>query len=92
MTLLTVAKVGQDLVNGGKILGGGQNTVRYAGQLIAVVNDAVESHAPGHSGVTLVQGSTTVKINGKSIVRHTDLASCGHPVTVVDLPGTVKSG
>ena len=52
MTAPKVARVNVDKVSTGLILGGQQSTVRYAGNYVAVVGDAVQSHSPSHNGVT----------------------------------------
>jgi uncharacterized Zn-binding protein involved in type VI secretion len=92
MSTQAVARVGVDKVSTGLILGGQQSTVYYNGSLVAVVGDAVANHPSSHTGVTLTNGSSTVRIGGRAVVRHGDLASCGHPVTVLEQPGRVRSG
>lgn len=90
MSVPKLARVGVDSA-GGLILGGQQHTVFYNGNLVAVVGDSIQNHGSNpHNNAILTTGSTTVKINGISVVRAGDSASCGHLVTVAT--GTVFSG
>ena len=80
-----VSRVNADTA-GGVINGGGQSWVTIDGDPVAVVGDAVASHAPcptdpAHCAATMVQGSSWVTINGIPICREGDEASCGHAAT-----------
>lgn len=64
----------------GGVITATQTTVRVNGRLVVCVGDPVAPHGIGaHSGATMVQGSSTVFINGRAVCRNGDLASCGHP-------------
>lgn len=57
-----------------------QTTVTVNGRRVVCVGDPVAPHGLGiHGGATMVQGSSRVFINGRSVCRNGDLASCGHP-------------
>jgi len=78
-----VARVGVD-VAGGVVLGNGGAGYKVAGNTIAVVGDAVQSHPPvppHSSSPTMVTGRAAYRVNGKAVCRQGDTASCGHAVT-----------
>jgi len=64
---------------GGTIQGGGQSFVRFNGNPIAVLGDAVAGHGKSpHSGPTMAQGSSFFKINGIPVCFQGNVATCGH--------------
>jgi len=66
---------------GGKELGGKISTVFVENANVVVVGDQVEPHgkAPhGPTPPTMVEGSSTVFIEGHPVCREGDKASCGH--------------
>jgi len=66
---------------GGKELGGQVSTVFVDGENVIVVGDKVEPHGKsphGPSPPTMVEGSSTVFIEGHPVCREGDKASCGH--------------
>ena len=78
-----VACVGVDAA-GGIIRGVGGDGYKVAGQTIAVVGDAVDSHppAPPHTGFpTMSTGQNAYRVNGIAVCRAGDQATCGHPST-----------
>ena len=80
MNAKEVARVGIDSA-GGLILGGGQFTTKCNGSLVAVIGDVITPHGLGpHAAATMIEGSSTVKINGKGVCRKGDAASCGHTI------------
>ena len=85
MNAVEVARVGVDSA-GGLILGGGQSTVKCNSSLVAVIGDSIASHGIGpHANATMVEGSSTVKVNGKGVCRKGDKASCGCAVSTGSL-------
>ena len=80
-----VARVGSDAA-GGTQLGGGQDFVTIGGNLVVLVGDAVQSHAPCpivpiHCAARMAAGSAFVTIEGVAICRAGDAATCGHAST-----------
>lgn len=79
-----VAVVGKDSA-GGTQLGGGQDFVTIDGDLVVVVGDPVQPHAPSNSphssGPVMVQGSSFVTIEGIPVCIAGNSASCGHAST-----------
>ena len=80
-----VSRAGVDTA-GGTITGGGQSWVRIDGNAVAVVGDAVQSHAPcptipSHCAAMMAAGSAWVRIDGIAICRAGDAATCGHAAT-----------
>lgn len=75
------SRVGTDSA-GGTIIGPGSSTVKINGKNVSVKGDSVTPHSPKdtpHMGApTMVGSSSTVKADGKFIVRAGDSASCGH--------------
>lgn len=69
---------------GGLILGGGGAGYKIAGQIIAVIGDAVAVHppAPPHSTApSMVTGQSNYRVNGTPVCRAGDAANCGHSST-----------
>lgn len=78
---LGISRVGVDSA-GGIITGPGAPTVKINGATCSVHGDAVAGHGSGpHAAPTMIATSTTVKAEGKAVVRQGDLATCGHVAT-----------
>ena len=80
-----IARVGVDTA-GGTQLGGGQSFVRINGNLIVLLGDSVDAHAPCpdvpvHCLPVMATSSSLTRINGTYICRQGDTASCGHAST-----------
>lgn len=73
----SAARVGIDTAGSGLILDG--STSVFVGEyLLATKGSNVASHSPGHSFVTVIEGSSSVFVEGKEVARIGDQASCGH--------------
>lgn len=67
-----------DTVGGAQILNG-STTVKANGSFIALHGSLVADHGAGaHNAATMIASSTTVKIEGRAVVRAGDAATCGH--------------
>ena len=63
----------------GGVITATQTVVTVNGRKVVCVGDPVAPHGLGvHGGATMIQGSSTVFINGRAVCRDGDLASCGH--------------
>lgn len=77
-----VSRVGLDTVGGAIINETAQSTVTLEGYLIAVEGAKVMSHGSGtHASAVINEGSSTVTIGGKKVIRGGDKATCLHPAT-----------
>jgi uncharacterized Zn-binding protein involved in type VI secretion len=72
---------GISTAGGGALFASPNTDVTIGGYPIAVVGTKVASHGTApHTTSTCTQGSSTVTIGGRGIVRAGDLTTCGHPV------------
>jgi len=66
------------------ITGTGLSKLSIEGNEVALHGDAVAPHGIGvHENATLIATTTKLVVGGKAVVRHGDLASCGHSVVSV---------
>lgn len=80
-TMMKVARVDADNVNGGVILGPGASTVFVNGFKISTLGDRVDDH-PSHSQpLNIVESSSDVFAQGIGVVRQGDGVNCGHKVS-----------
>lgn len=76
-----IARVGIDSC-GGLIIGNLAPNCKVDGSPIVLVGAAIAAHGIGsHAAAVMVQGSSKVKVNGISVCRVGDAASCGHTIT-----------
>jgi len=76
-----IARVGTDTA-GGVILNGGNSTVIVNGVPAAVLGSPISGHGDSpHNGARMVTGSGSVFVQGISVCRQGDVASCGHTAT-----------
>ena len=65
---------------GGQIVATATRT-KVNGKLVARIGDQVLPHGnPPHDSAVMVEGSSTVIVEGKGVCRKGDAASCGHVV------------
>lgn len=64
---------------GGSLISGSNSTVFVNGNPAAVIGTNVAGHGKSpHSGPVMISGSGSVFVNGLSVCRQGDSASCGH--------------
>ena len=87
-----IALVGISTVGGGAgatgsgVITGPGGLAQFAdGDIVSVLGDAVSPHGLGaHEAATIITGSPDTFVNGKSLVRVGDQASCGCTVQAGD--------
>lgn len=87
-----VALIGISQVGGGPgatgtgtITGPGGVTTYGDGDIVSIVGDTITTHGPGaHIAAHITTGSPDTFVNGTSLVRVGDLASCGCAVLAGD--------
>ncbi len=76
-----IARVGVDSC-GGLITGNLAPNCKIDGYPVVLVGASIAPHGIGaHASAVMVEGSSKVKVNGISVCRVGDAASCGHTIT-----------